>query len=452
MIKLGIGVPTLNRYDLLKESLATLLPQSDDFEHLLIVDNGNQKINVDSKKTSIIINDSNKGVAGSWNQIINELVDKHDVTHVLMLNDDIVLHEVQIKTIKEQIEKYKDKLLLIGDLGWSSWVLDIKCLETMEYEPKKYFDEKFFPAYFEDNDFHYRLKLAGIDHSIALHELGPKVRRASMTIAKNRKITTGSNNGGYYSQKWGGLPGHEKFKTPFNQTTVSAKTLKLKECFVIYGKTLKSLETIESIRNLYSTAKILFVPFAHDSRLLNNIQFDENYNIKVCHLPIHTCMTAAISVALDHMYDSEYFYFFNEYALLRKRIDHVKANDVISVANFGPGFDSAKQSNWLKDQMNAHCPALNLPEVMNGSKWNGVYGSMFGCTKETLVKIKETGFMDILPTSINESQAMERGWGILFKALDLDHITHSLCGDFFKFLPRPVNDYMELRITGNGGE
>jgi hypothetical protein len=91
------------------------------------------------------------------------------------------------------------------------------------------FDPHFFPAYFEDNDMHYRVQLAYEDvhkqmikypntfHTGSL-EMNPQVFRNSMTIKKDPKINSGfGSNQTYFVRKWGGMPGHEKFKLPFNK-------------------------------------------------------------------------------------------------------------------------------------------------------------------------------------------------------------------------------------------
>ena len=70
-MRIGIGIPTINRYDLLQRSLKTLLPQSDSFVKLVVVDNGHQNITIDHPKVEVIVNKENLGVSGSWNQILN---------------------------------------------------------------------------------------------------------------------------------------------------------------------------------------------------------------------------------------------------------------------------------------------------------------------------------------------------------------------------------------------
>lgn len=86
------------------------------------------------------------------------------------------------------------------------------------------FDEwSCYPAYFDDNDWDYRRTLAGvarIDEEVGVHH-GDDDGRGSLTIrsdsryrlANDRTFATNRSN---YLAKWGGLPGEEKFTTPWN--------------------------------------------------------------------------------------------------------------------------------------------------------------------------------------------------------------------------------------------
>lgn len=85
------------------------------------------------------------------------------------------------------------------------------------------FDEVFAPAYFEDNDYHYRIKLAGmlaITHPAAMFY--HYASRTNTEAAENGKpiMSNGmfENNRARYVGKWGGLPGHESFDHPFNNS------------------------------------------------------------------------------------------------------------------------------------------------------------------------------------------------------------------------------------------
>lgn len=83
-----------------------------------------------------------------------------------------------------------------------------------------YFDEGFEPAYFEDNDFSYRMRLAGIKYA-TLHST-MFFHKGSGTINNDNSLQSSfppffEKNKQRFVQKWGGLPDCEQYKTPYNQ-------------------------------------------------------------------------------------------------------------------------------------------------------------------------------------------------------------------------------------------
>jgi hypothetical protein len=71
-----------------------------------------------------------------------------------MLNDDIRCGENQVAEIKRQLARPRlaGKWFVAGSGGWSIFAINRACVDNVGF-----FDENFFPAYFEDNDYHYRL-------------------------------------------------------------------------------------------------------------------------------------------------------------------------------------------------------------------------------------------------------------------------------------------------------
>lgn len=207
-MKLIIGIPTINRADLLNEALANYFEDFKDSE-IVICDNGKQEIITREKNFVIYRPEQNLGVSGSWNMIM-DYAEKVKATHVLMLNDDIYLgkSEEEIATI---IRLWKPQFLCT-ELNWCSFILPV---ET--YQKVGKFDENFFPAYFEDNDYFRRMSLADVP-IIVNPMLNPVIYRNSMTIQKSPELNSGfEKNRQYYISKWGGQPTQEKFNTPFNK-------------------------------------------------------------------------------------------------------------------------------------------------------------------------------------------------------------------------------------------
>ena len=203
-----------------------------------------------SKKVSVIFNDTNIGVSSSWNQGIKIAREEFNIDYAVILNNDVLLHpdciDEMIKAsasgdfpLVSGFDMCKDCAvpLDIIDLGlpqcpcvvdapeFSCYTVNIKLLDRLrDFEQGReefpgLFDQKFHPAYFEDNDFHRRIKLAsmrGVKTSNAMY-----YHFGSRTIKENPDIKEISNslylqNEQRYIEKWGGKPGKEKFKTPFN--------------------------------------------------------------------------------------------------------------------------------------------------------------------------------------------------------------------------------------------
>lgn len=207
--KLVVGIPTINRADLLNDALAKYF---EDFENteIAICDNGNQDIITREKKFMIYKPQANLGVSGSWNMIM-DYADKIRGTHVLMLNDDIYLGKTE-KQIVRMIELFSHEDFFNSLMNWSAWVLSVKAWKKVGN-----FDENFFPAYFEDNDYCYRMRLNKIQR-MNTDYLNPVIYRNSQTIEKDPSLNSRfMNNRQYYASKWGGLPNEETFKKPFNQ-------------------------------------------------------------------------------------------------------------------------------------------------------------------------------------------------------------------------------------------
>lgn len=211
-ISLAIGIPTINRYDLLKPFLKkynTQFPLTDIF----IIDNGNQGIKEDREIAgtieSIYVPSEPQSVAASWNYLCRTIFHGH--THALILNDDIWLDRLEYE-IYEYIKYWRGGDFFMSRKGFCSFIITKKCFKEIGL-----FDENFKGAYFEDNDYLIRMKLAKsrITETVILD---PKIHNESSSIERNQCLNTNfENNAKYYADKWGGNRNGEKFLTPFNK-------------------------------------------------------------------------------------------------------------------------------------------------------------------------------------------------------------------------------------------
>ncbi len=206
----AIGIPTINRADLL---IPTLARYKQDFPGTLIfvVDNGCQSFPILNEFVTIYPTPTNVGVAASWNFLAQQAFLLHDLPFLWLLNDDVYSGKKE-NQILDLFNFNEGEQFFCSPGSLSSFIIGRDLFKKIGP-----FDEQFFPAYFEDNDYLYRMKLAGCNKRVTSW-LSCEEYRNSSSIEKdpslNRRFDT---NKQYYLAKWGGLPEYEKFKTPFNK-------------------------------------------------------------------------------------------------------------------------------------------------------------------------------------------------------------------------------------------
>jgi len=208
MVTVSLGIPTINQADNLKVAMAEYNSLWH-HRHVIIIDNGNQNIDLENKfLKKVAVMPYNMGVAGSWNIIVQNMIQK-GYTHVALLNDDIIWRK-SANQIEEFIAQNPADLYL----GNRAWCIAVLPVDT--YLKIGKFDTEFKGAYFEDNDYEYRIKLAGM--KILKHEFfNPDVFDSSASIRKDPALNVNFEmNKWRYQQKWGGAPGYEKYSTPMN--------------------------------------------------------------------------------------------------------------------------------------------------------------------------------------------------------------------------------------------
>src|SRR6185369_3275684 len=206
--KFAIGIPTLNRWALLRPVLWKYLSDFPNID-IFILDNGNQRKEIERPRIHYINKAKNIGVAASWNILSRTIYDKGNAFS-LLLNDDVYLgrNEYEIGNLLH----FQKGFLYRAPVDWCAVIIP-----KQTYEKVGPFDEK-FRAYYEDNDYEYRLKLAGMGFT-RWDMLNPMLYRKSSSMEKNPEVLNWSlESKSYYVEKWGGEPGAEKFPLPFNGT------------------------------------------------------------------------------------------------------------------------------------------------------------------------------------------------------------------------------------------
>lgn len=234
-------IPVLNCLDYTKQAVEDLRSQ-DIPVSIAIVDNGSTDGTSEwaAKSVDVLLSfDENQGVARAWNLGLKLLFEALGAEHVLVCNNDIRLRPetyrallipenagfitpINVTTMERMLRHEglpeKDPIMRGGP--------DFSCFlikKDFYYELGE-FDEGFERAYYEDGDYDRRAFCKWGEHGRRDHIYSvayPYVHFGSATIKNNPEVArlndvSFQKNRQRYIEKWGGLPGDEKYITPFN--------------------------------------------------------------------------------------------------------------------------------------------------------------------------------------------------------------------------------------------
>jgi len=227
MLNYTLVIPILNKPEYLIQLIHSI-PKEEIPERVLIINNGEEAI-YDILKLQIadiltywndwkdvdVYYESfgyNLGVAKSWNVAT-------DISKApwLISNFDMLFSKGAIKKFINALEE--------NDIVTLDWGYCLFACKPSLFEKVGKFDENFFPAYVEDTDFDRRVSLcADVKKFVfSARELG--VQHGGCKTAEGHEnkplgdflhMCRGFNKS-YYSEKWGGILGEEKFNSPFNK-------------------------------------------------------------------------------------------------------------------------------------------------------------------------------------------------------------------------------------------
>lgn len=157
----------------------------------------------------------NLGCAGSWNLGLRQHFDD-GFEWVVVLNDDVELQAGSVEALEKAIEGGLD-------LAWSSESMACFAIHKRAINAVGWFDENFWPAYHEDEDFTHRLRLAGRPFGEAKGCVVGHKRSSSLNYSDllwfQHRTRIDQRNLIYYGRKWGGVPNFERFTMPWNDKT-----------------------------------------------------------------------------------------------------------------------------------------------------------------------------------------------------------------------------------------
>lgn len=174
----------------------------------------------------------NRGLSKSWNEgILNGYASGCDV--VLVVNDDVVFGAGDVERLAKYAITHRNQYVITcagwhlhhqkrQSIGYSCFAINPIALDIVGM-----FDQNIFPIYYEDCDYMWRGKVAGlveghcedtqIEHggSKTLHTAGrAEQAQHHQTFVANRE---------YYRAKWGGVAGEEVYRHPFNNAGLGIK-------------------------------------------------------------------------------------------------------------------------------------------------------------------------------------------------------------------------------------
>lgn len=192
-MRILVGMLTMTRLDLLmrdKDFLESVLEP----DKVLIIDNGDQKIDID---VPIVRPGKNIGISGAWNLLLRAafITDKFDA--LVILQDDIIWDREKLAYAKWLLLANPDVDLFLSHLQWSVQIHRPSTITTVGY-----FDEQFWPSYCEDDDYTIRMIRAGRIYQ-RFHELDPLPGSIS---EGTRKLIPWQTQYGKLKAKWGPNP------------------------------------------------------------------------------------------------------------------------------------------------------------------------------------------------------------------------------------------------------
>lgn len=155
----------------------------------------------------------NLGVAQSFNVFMSTLDDD-----IIIANDDVFVHEHTIEALINAAHNNPRDIFFAGS-GHSGNAFSLFLLKKKGWLEIGPFDKRFYPGYFEDNDYAYRMRLKG--YSIIAVENATYDHIGSSTIKTyNQEMMQQhhhdfNRNAQYYLSKWGGKPTEEKYTEEF---------------------------------------------------------------------------------------------------------------------------------------------------------------------------------------------------------------------------------------------
>lgn len=158
----------------------------------------------------------NLGVARSWNCGV-AFARTQSADYLMLLSQAVEFGAPGGDDLLAEMHKRSPFIMLHGRHGWHCILI-----ARAVFQKVGLFDPIFWPAYFEDTDFLYRMHLAGLpsprENGGRLDQHEFDATDAGNGLMLTRRVVTLDYRGQerLYARKWGGTQGHEQFTCPYN--------------------------------------------------------------------------------------------------------------------------------------------------------------------------------------------------------------------------------------------
>lgn len=270
-MKIQVVIPAINLWNKYTKACIDSVKTSHEYR-ILLIDNAStdetlaEAGKLVSNSFSHKRNEERWSCAKSWNYGIKDAWER-GMDYVVVLNNDVLLHP---DAIDQMINRF-EKSIISGDItkeindrqhpvgmvtamdvrgecpipadifikksedyqlvaeaehpNFSAFMLSKQCWDVVGE-----FDEGFKPAYFEDNDYHRRMTLAGMKALVyppaMFYHFGSRTQNEALAGAVIVPGPVFEENKKYYHGKWGGGPGEDRFDHPFGNELNNIKWTK----------------------------------------------------------------------------------------------------------------------------------------------------------------------------------------------------------------------------------
>jgi GT2 family glycosyltransferase len=261
MKRVQIVIPVINLWrDYTKPCLASVIRASQNIDYrIFLIDNGSTDETQEEARKLISDrfiyhrNETSWPLAQTWNYGIRRAFeDAYD--YVFVINNDVLIHPDAIDNLVDRLKDDKHGLVMAtcmnvksecDQLGAPEKLFELKSKDKTDVPEAEHpdfsafmlnkrgwdlvgeFDEGFWPAYFEDNDYHYRINLLGLKAitlpTALFYHYGSRTQNqnpnqmlvSSLLFEKNRS---------YILSKWGSTDADQiRYRRPFNDVFKDAK-------------------------------------------------------------------------------------------------------------------------------------------------------------------------------------------------------------------------------------